>query len=170
MSVILAESRSIRMRPFLTSSLKKQYPSTIFILRVHQGSYPLAARILARCCISRVRATEEPCQPGYGDEEIVFNNLQSQDDPKDKNEELERPLSFVLDDCPFGPGFIAIAKSMCKGEMCRAWLGPMQGPGESTIVSKRPVIISYIVVDLFQDAQMKRSLARARRKKMCHCR
>lgn len=68
-----------------------------------------------------------------GDETVLFDNLQSQDeDPaSDDGEGLKGPLSFVLDDCPFGPGVMTVLKSMSRGEECEAWLDPKHGPGET---------------------------------------
>ena len=82
--------------------------------------------------------TQEPLeQQGHGEESrgevVVFDNLQSQDEDDQANDEgdgLEAPLSFVLDDCPFGPGVMTVLKSMSRGEQCEAWLDPKHGPGE----------------------------------------
>lgn len=70
-------------------------------------------------------------------ETVVFDNLQSQDDPVDDDEGLKGPLDFVLDDCPFGSGVMSVVKSMCKGEKCEAWLDPKLGPGKTTPLTKR---------------------------------
>ncbi|CAB1105301.1 unnamed protein product [Ectocarpus sp. CCAP 1310/34] len=66
---------------------------------------------------------------------VVFDNLQSQEEAPGSNGDddggsdgLKGPLSFVLDDCPFGPGVMAVVKSMSKGEKCDAWLNPKHGP------------------------------------------
>lgn len=70
---------------------------------------------------------------------VIFDNLQSQDDAStsDEGEGLEGPLSFVLDDCPFGPGVVAVLKSMSKGEQCEAWMDPKHGPGETAHIHTR---------------------------------
>lgn len=87
--------------------------------------------------MTRTRATDDSSQKGdekpEDDDIVLMDNLQSQDDPVDQSEDLERPLTFVLDECPFGPGFLAVLKSMTEGEMCNAWLSPVHGPGEMTI-------------------------------------
>ena len=77
---------------------------------------------------------EEEEEEGLGDETVLFDNLQSQDeDPADEDGDgLKGPLSFVLDDCPFGPGVMNVLKSMTRGEQCEAWLDPKHGPGETT--------------------------------------
>lgn len=67
-------------------------------------------------------------------ETVLFDNLQSQDDDptSGEGEGLSGPLSFVLDDCPFGPGVMKVLNSMSTGEACEAWLDPKHGPGETT--------------------------------------
>lgn len=67
-------------------------------------------------------------------ETVVFDNLQSQDDPVDKDEALEGPLDFVTDECPFGPGVMTVIMSMRKGEQCEALLDPSHTPGEETLI------------------------------------
>lgn len=96
---------------------------------------------LIRCRVTRTRATDDTSQPGeQGDKEpeddelVLMDNLQSQDDPEDHHQDLQKPLTFVLDDCPFGPGFLTVVKSMREGEVCEAWLDPMHGPGETRII------------------------------------
>ncbi len=90
--------------------------------------------------------SQEPrAQQGDGDkpggETVVFDNLQSQDDndndqANDEGEGLKAPLSFVLDDCPFGPGVMTVLKSMSRGEQCEAWLDPKHGPGEKGMLRR----------------------------------
>lgn len=83
--------------------------------------------------------TQEPLKQSgdddeeLGDETVLFDNLQTQDeDPASEDGEgLNGPLSFVLDDCPFGPGVMTVLKSMSRGEQCEAWLDPKHGPGET---------------------------------------
>lgn len=75
-----------------------------------------------------------------GGETVVFDNLQSQEEDdhgqaNDEGDGLEAPLTFVLDDCPFGPGVMTVLKSMSRGEQCEAWLDPKHGPGEKWIDS-----------------------------------
>jgi len=88
-------------------------------------------------------------------EVVVFDNLQSQneDDHDQANDEeggLEAPLSFVLDDCPFGSGVMTVLKSMSKGEQCEAWLDPKHGPGEKgalrgSLQQSRHYLVKYFV-------------------------
>lgn len=94
-----------------------------------------------RCRVIRMPIAQEPLKQNgddeeVGDETVLFDNLQSQDeDPaSDDGEGLKGPLSFVLDGCPFGPGVMTVLKSMSKGEECEAWLDPKHGPGETTTV------------------------------------
>lgn len=70
---------------------------------------------------------------------VLFNNLQDQDDDpaSDEGEGLQGPLSFVLDDCPFGPGLVTVLKSMSRGEQCEAWMDPKHGPGETAHINAR---------------------------------
>lgn len=72
-----------------------------------------------------------------GDDHLKGATEQEHNDEEEKDEEhpsneqgLRAPLEFVLDDCPFGSGVMAIVKSMSRGEQCEAWLDPMHGPGE----------------------------------------
>lgn len=91
-----------------------------------------------RMPIAQERAEQQQQQQGDDNgETVVFDNLQSQeeapgsnDDVEGGSEGLEGPLSFVLDDCPFGPGVMAVVKSMSKGEQCEAWMDPKHGPGK----------------------------------------
>lgn len=94
---------------------------------------------------------QEPAeQQQQGDdngETVVFDNLQSQEEAPGSNGDddggsdgLKGPLSFVLDDCPFGPGVMAVVKSMSKGEQCDAWLDPKHGPGEKRTPSATPLL------------------------------
>ena len=57
--------------------------------------------------------------------------MPSQDDPPGKGGALEEPLTFVLDDCPFGPGIAEVVKSMRSGELCHAMLSHEYAPGET---------------------------------------
>lgn len=74
-----------------------------------------------------------------GEEELVFDNLQSQDDAGDSTEGLKGPSEFVLDDGELGAGVIEVLKSMMKGEQCEAWLAPKYtGSGETPTKQERP--------------------------------
>lgn len=88
--------------------------------------------------MTRTRAADDSSQKGdeepEDDEIVLMDNLQSQDDPVDPREDLQGPLTFVVDECPFGPGFLAVLKSMHEGEVCEAWLNPTHGPGETMII------------------------------------
>lgn len=104
------------------------------------GYLPPLSLLPNRCRVVRMPtargALEQEGEDGdsHDDQEVVFDNLQSQDEAPAGDEEgeegLEGPLSFVLDDCPFGPGVTTVLKSMTKGERCDAWLDPKYGPGE----------------------------------------
>lgn len=75
-------------------------------------------------------------------EQVVFDNLQTQDDNigadnsvlcggaggDDDDDGLKGPSEFVLDDCVLGSGFVELIKSMTKCEQCEAWLAPKYGP------------------------------------------
>lgn len=65
-------------------------------------------------------------------EEVIFDNLQSQDDPEDGVGCLKGPVEFTLDDCELGRGVMQVIKSMSKGEVCEAWLDPDYAPGEAS--------------------------------------
>eukprot|EP00752_Nemacystus_decipiens_P012006 g10645.t1 len=91
--------------------------------------------VAVRCRVIRMPIAQEPLKGSgddeeLGDETVLFDNLQSQDeDPASEDGEgLKGPLSFVLDDCPFGPGVMTVLKSMSTGEQCEAWLDPKHGP------------------------------------------
>ncbi|CAM9390250.1 unnamed protein product [Ectocarpus sp. 4 AP-2014] len=96
--------------------------------------------VTVRCRVVRMPIAQDPAeqQQQQGDENgetVVFDNLQSQEEAPGSNGDddgvsdgLKGPLSFVLDDCPFGPGVMAVVKSMSKSEQCDAWLDPKHGP------------------------------------------
>lgn len=80
---------------------------------------------------------------------VLFNNLQNQDDDPTSEEDgggLEGPLSFILDECPFGPGVMAVLKSMSRGEQCEAWMDPKHGPGETNV---HPRVCTYAVALMY---------------------
>ena len=93
--------------------------------------------------MTRTRATDDSSPQDDGepedDEVLLMDNLQSQDDPVDDRQDLQKPLTFVLDECPFGPGFLTVVKSMREGEVCEAWLNPTHGPGETTIMHSKKI-------------------------------
>ncbi|CAM9398577.1 unnamed protein product, partial [Hapterophycus canaliculatus] len=95
------------------------------------------AGVTVRCRVLRMPIAQGGLEGEEGDgnadggEYVVFDNLQSQDEApasEEGLEGLEGPLSFVLDDCPFGPGVTKVLKSMTRGERCDAWLDPKYGP------------------------------------------
>lgn len=78
--------------------------------------------------------------PARDQDEIIFDNLQSQDDVEDGAEGgskvLKGPVEFVLDDCELGFGVVLLLKSMSQDELCEASLAPEYAAGEASVVSK----------------------------------